>query len=126
MASATRGLYTSLDAGQSWSYDALIDPTGQPTDATSATSVAFNPTAGVFLAAVRYHGFYSSPDGNTWTRLSSQRPGAVCSAQWLCPPQSTSNNQSSIARFAALRLRSCPGGMKCMYGLFRRTPTPTR
>ena len=93
MASATRGLYTSLDAGQSWSYDALIDPAGQPTDATSATSVAFNPTAGVFLAAVRYHGFYSSPDGNTWTRLSNQPGGGMLSTV-ACPPQSTSNNQA--------------------------------
>ena len=31
-----RGLYTSLDAGQTWTYDALSDP-GGATDATSAT-----------------------------------------------------------------------------------------
>ena len=39
LTSATkRGLYTSLDGGQSWSYDALSDP-GGAIDPTSATSV---------------------------------------------------------------------------------------
>ena len=37
-ANTKRGLYTSRDAGQTWTYDALIDP-GGATDATSATSV---------------------------------------------------------------------------------------
>ena len=41
----TRGLYTSLDAGQSWNYNALLDPGGSATDATSATSVAYNASA---------------------------------------------------------------------------------
>jgi hypothetical protein len=70
-ASTMRGLYTSLDAGQSWTYNALLDPGSQSTDATSATSVAYNAVAGTFLAAVRYHGFYSSPDGVKWTRLAA-------------------------------------------------------
>ncbi len=86
----TRGLYTSLNAGQSWSYDALADP-GGAADATSATSVVYNTSAGLFFAAVRYHGIYSSPDGVTWTRLSAQPGGALLSAA-ACPPQSTSNN----------------------------------
>ena len=88
-ANTTRGLYTSLDAGQSWTYDALIDPAGA-TDATSATSVVYNPGAGQFFAAIRYHGFYSSPDGISWTRLATQ-PGALRSTT-ACPAQSTSNN----------------------------------
>jgi hypothetical protein len=86
----SRGLYTSLDAGQTWTYDALTDP-GGPTDATSATSVIYNATAGLFFAAIRYHGFYSSPDGVNWTRLANQPGGAVLSTT-ACPPQSTSNN----------------------------------
>ncbi|HUO17541.1 MAG TPA: hypothetical protein VMX38_21340 [Verrucomicrobiae bacterium] len=86
----TRGLYTSLDAGQTWAYDVLTDP-GGATDATSATSVVYNATAGLFLAAVRYHGFYSSPDGLNWTRLATQPGGSVLSTT-ACPPQSTSNN----------------------------------
>lgn len=86
----TRGLYTSLDAGQTWTYDALTDP-GGATDATSATSVVYNSVAGLFFAAVRYHGFYSSPDGVNWTRLAAQPGGSVLSAT-ACPPQSISNN----------------------------------
>ena len=85
-----RGLYTSLDAGLSWTYDALIDPAG-PTDATSATSVVYNDGAGRFFAAIRYHGFYSSPDGVTWTRLTNQPGGALLSTA-ACPSQAVSNN----------------------------------
>jgi hypothetical protein len=89
--SATRrGLYTSLDAGQSWTYDALSDP-GGATDPTSATSVVYNDGAGKFFAAIRYHGIYSSPDGVTWTRLANQPGGTVLSAA-ACPPQSVSTN----------------------------------
>jgi large repetitive protein len=85
-----RGLYTSLDAGQSWTYDALSDP-GGAADPTSATSVVYNEGAGKFFAAIRYHGIYSSPDGVTWSRLANQPGGAVLSAV-ACPPQSVSNN----------------------------------
>jgi hypothetical protein len=88
--STKRGLYTSLDAGQSWTYDSLSDP-GGAIDATSATSVVYNDVANKFLAAIRYHGFYSSPDGVTWTRLANQPGGAPLSAA-ACPPQSVSNN----------------------------------
>jgi hypothetical protein len=67
-----RGLYTSTDAGQTWTYNALF---AGANEATSATSVVYNAAAGMFFAAERYHGFYSSPDGLTWTRLTNQ-PGA--------------------------------------------------
>src|SRR5579864_6057203 len=86
----TRGLYTSPDAGVTWSYNALRD-SGVATDATSATSVVYNSAAGLFFAAVRYHGFYSSPDGTHWTRLANQ-PGGTLLSTAACPAQSTSNN----------------------------------
>jgi len=89
-ANTARGLYTSPDAGQTWIYNALLD-SGVATDANSATSVIYNVSAGLFFAAVRYHGFYSSPDGVTWTRLAVQPGGALLSAT-ACPPLSTSNS----------------------------------
>ncbi len=80
-----RGLYTSTDAGQSWTFHQLTDPGGgQVNPATSATAVTYNASAGLFFAAVRYHGFYSSPDGITWTRLATQPGGAVLSTT-ACP-----------------------------------------
>jgi hypothetical protein len=63
-----RGLYTSTDAGQTWTYDALFSGASE---ATSATSVVYNAAAGLFFAVERYHGFYSSPDGLTWTPRQS-------------------------------------------------------
>jgi len=92
-ANTMRGLYTSLDAGQTWTYNALTDPGGIVTDATSATSVVYNASAGLFFASVRYHGFYSSPNGVTWARLAAQPGGAVLSTT-TCPPLSTSNGRA--------------------------------
>lgn len=86
------GLYTSTDAGLSWAYDVLSDGTASA-DATSATSVVYDSTAGRFLAAVRYHGFYSSSDGVTWTRLTNQPGGSVLSVT-ACPAVSSSNNRA--------------------------------
>lgn len=86
------GLYTSLDAGQTWNYNALTDPDGAA-DATSATSVVYNDGAIQFFAAIRYHGLYSSPDGVNWTRLTNQ-PGGAALSTGVCPPQSTSNGET--------------------------------
>src|SRR5271163_1610770 len=77
------GLYTSTDAGQTWTYDALFSGASE---ANSATSVVYNAAAGVFFAAERYHGFYSSPDGLTWTLLASQ-PGTAGSLSTTACPQ---------------------------------------
>lgn len=88
-ASTTPGLYTSTDAGQTWTYDAVSD-SGGTLDATSATSVVYNSSAGQFFASIRYHGFYSSQDGLHWTRLPNQPAGAVLSNA-ACPAQSASN-----------------------------------
>jgi hypothetical protein len=81
-----RGLYTSTDAGQTWTYNALF---AGASEATSATSVAYDAATGLFLAAIRYHGFYSSPDGLTWTRLANQ-PGAAGALSTAACPQNYS------------------------------------
>jgi hypothetical protein len=104
-ANTVRGLYTSLDAGQTWTYNALVDP-GGANDATSATSVVFNEGSGQFFAAVRYHGIYSSPDGTRWTRLVAQPGGALLSTA-ACPPQSTSNN--GACPFYRAEITAVPG-----------------
>jgi hypothetical protein len=72
--SSVRGLYYSNDAGLTWTH---ADPTdsGAVISTTTATAVVWNAAVGKFFAAIRYHGFYSSPDGTTWTRLANQ-PGA--------------------------------------------------
>ena len=38
----------------------------------SATDVVYNAAAGQFFAAIRYHGVYSSTNGQIWTRLANQ------------------------------------------------------
>jgi len=80
---ANLGLYTSTDGGLSWSFSTIKDG-NIGTQPGSASSVAYNPTAGLFFAALRYHGFYSSSDGISWTRLANQ-PGSGLNAQ-ACPP----------------------------------------
>ena len=82
-----RGLYTSTDGGNTWTYDALF--AGGASEATSATSVVYNPSAnnnaGQFFAAIRYHGFYSSSDGVTWSRLITQPGVASLLSTTACP-----------------------------------------
>ena len=77
------GLYYSIDAGVTWQMATLYDGTfvvqqPQPPGATqtgnAATSVVWDAQRALFIAAVRFHGYYSSPDGMTWTRLAAQ-PG---------------------------------------------------
>lgn len=78
------GLYYSNDGGADW-YLATIEDSGTSfvqgpltvfagPDGNAATSVVWNPVRQLFFAAVRYHGYYTSPDGVTWTRLANQ-PG---------------------------------------------------
>jgi hypothetical protein len=97
-----RGLYTSTDAGQTWIYDAILS--GNASESTSATSVVYNAAAGLFFAALRYHGFYSSPDGLNWTELPNQpgQPGLLGSAN--CP-----QNYATTCPFYRAEISVVPG-----------------
>jgi hypothetical protein len=78
-----RGLFYSNDAGVSWQMATILD--GNQTvqgpqssgnqGGNAATSVAWNPLRQRFYAAVRFHGYYESADGATWTRMAAQ-PGS--------------------------------------------------
>jgi hypothetical protein len=77
------GLYYSTDAGTTWTLATITDGgtavqgasiTAGGYDGNAATSVVWNPVRQLFVAAVRYHGYYSSADGITFTRLAAQ-PG---------------------------------------------------
>ena len=61
-ANTKRGLYTSRDAGQTWTYDAL-GRSQRRHRRCLRHSVAYNASAGLFFAAIRYHGVGFSPDG---------------------------------------------------------------
>ncbi|HVU44673.1 MAG TPA: choice-of-anchor D domain-containing protein [Terracidiphilus sp.] len=87
------GLYYSTDSGATWHLAKITDGSGhdvqgplnafdQP-DGNAVTAVVWNPVRQVFVAAVRYHGYYQSTDGVTWTRLAAQ-PGAGLTAA-ACP-----------------------------------------
>ena len=83
---SVQGLYYSNDAGATWLMSSIQDSVGQwiqrpdddfsGWDGNAATAVAWNPIRKKFYAAIRYHGYYESPDGMTWTRLASQ-PGLL-------------------------------------------------
>jgi hypothetical protein len=87
------GIYYSADGGLTWSLATITDGPGEdvqgPNDAyaqpngNAATAVVWNPVRQVFVAAVRFHGYYQSVDGMTWTRMAAQ-PGAGLTAA-ACP-----------------------------------------
>ena len=88
-----QGLYYSTHSGADWHLATITDGGGvnvqgpldsfPKPDGNAATAVVWNPKRQVFIAAVRYHGYYQSPDGVTWTRLDAQ-PGAGLTTA-MCP-----------------------------------------
>ena len=83
---ANLGLYYSSDSGQSWNYATAMDGPSTVLPG-SATTVVYNAAAHLFLAALRFHGFYTSGDGIHWTRLINQ-PGNGLSTS-ACPASPT-------------------------------------
>ena len=112
----TRGLYTSLDAGQSWTYDALSIP-GGATDATSATSVVYNAGAALVLRRdplsrilflARRHALDS-------TRRASPEARRLARALVRRSPLRT----ATPARFIVAKSRLCRAATRCMRGTSR-------
>lgn len=78
------GLYWSNDGGATWHLGRITDLDGLDVqgpfdgfvlpDGNAATAVVWNPVRQVFVAAVRYHGYYQSTDGMNWTQMANQ-PG---------------------------------------------------
>jgi hypothetical protein len=87
------GLYYSNDAGATWHLATVGDGSGSyvqgplrsftSPQGNAATAVVWNPPRKLFIAAVRYHGYYQSADGVTWTRMTAQ-PGPGLTSD-LCP-----------------------------------------
>ena len=113
------GLYYSTDAGVTWQMSVVMDgsqtvqtplPSGANVGGNAATAVVWNPVRQRFYAAVRYHGYYQSADGATWTRLSAQ-PGTGLTAN-ACPtsPGTTGSVACPIFR-GALAVQQVTGDM---------------
>jgi hypothetical protein len=90
--SSIPGLYYSTDAGVTWQMAIVQDgttivqqpqPLGTGQVGNAATALVWNPLRKLFFAAIRSHGYYSSPDGITWTRLASQPGTGLTTAN--CP-----------------------------------------
>jgi hypothetical protein len=87
------GLYYSTNAGASWSLARITDGISKDVQGpsvsfaqphgNSVTAVVWNPIRRLFIAAVRFHGYYQSADGITWTRMTAQ-PGSGITSQ-SCP-----------------------------------------
>ena len=87
------GLYYSSDGGATWHLATITDSSGNSVqgpfaafaspDGNAATSVVWNPVRKLFIAAVRFHGYYQSTDGISWTRMSTQ-PGSGLTTS-VCP-----------------------------------------
>ena len=97
------GLYYSSDSGATWHLATITDGSGSDVqgpriaflspNGNAATAVVWNPVRQLFIAAVRFHGYYQSADGITWTRMAAQ-PASGLTTQ-MCP-----NNKGDIGSIA--------------------------
>jgi len=112
-----RGLYYSTNAGSSW-LAANVSDSGVNISSASVTTVTYNPAASKFYAVVRLHGFYSSRDGISWTRLEIQ-PGAGLNSS-VCPAQAVSPSSCPIYRgeIAVVPSRPGPNNLGEMYAWY--------
>ena len=115
--SSVMGLYVSNDAGQTWQMATIMDgsqvvqapePSSTVGVGNAATAVVWNAARQRFYAAVRFHGYYESADGLTWTRLA-QQPGAGLTRA-ACPTNpGLSGNPSCPMLRGALAVQAATG-----------------
>jgi Transmembrane protein 131-like N-terminal len=110
------GLYYSTDAGLTWQMATMMDGSqfvqrplsGTTGGSHAATAVVWNPVRQLFYAAVRFHGYYQSADGVTWTRMAAQ-PGTGLSLV-ACPTAPNSGTSLSCPIFrGALAVQPASG-----------------
>ncbi len=101
------GLYYSNDGGVTWHLSLITDGNGRDVQGpnlvnsglqgNAATAVVWNPVRRLFIAAVRFHGYYQSADGVTWTRMVNQPGPGFTSA--LCPNNVTMSGSPACPIF---------------------------
>jgi len=105
-ATSIMGIYYSQDGGQTWYMGTITDGVGSVIQSNqthfasrgnAVTSVAWNPVRQMFFAAVRFHGYYQSPDGINWTRMQNQ-PGTGLTPAY-CPPNTGSTGSPACPIF---------------------------
>jgi len=105
-AASMMGVYYSYDAGLTWYMATLEDSSTNIVQSNqtvftargnAVTSVVWNPVRQMFFAAVRFHGYYSSPDGINWTRLANQ-PGEGLTTVY-CPTNTGSTGSPACPIF---------------------------
>jgi hypothetical protein len=115
-AGSTMGLYWSGDAGLTWHMATILDGSQTVQSAetvgtsagVAATAVVWNPVRQSFYAAIRYHGYYTSGDGQTWTRLP-QQPGTGLTTT-NCPVTAATGGACAIFR-GALAVQAATGDL---------------
>ncbi len=116
---SSKGLFYSTDAGVTWQMSTITDIdqwiqrsqlSGNAAGGLAVTSVVWNPVRQRFYAAVRFHGYYESADGMTWTRLVHQ-PGSGLSMT-ACPSlPGTSGSPACPVFRGALAVQPVTGDM---------------
>jgi hypothetical protein len=111
------GIYYSTDAGVTWQMSTVMDGaqivqrpllSGANHGGNAATTVVWNPVRRRFYAALRFHGYYESADGITWTRLAHQ-PGTGLTSS-ACPTNTDTVGNGGCPIFrGALAVESTSG-----------------
>ena len=113
----TWGIYYSQDAGATWHLATIQDGTqviqGEQYSSgqgNSATAVVWNPVRQRFYGAIRFHGYYESLDGITWTRLAHQPGSNLTTAMCPANPGAAASPSCPIYR-SAIAVQPTTGDM---------------